>query len=384
MMATTDLTERARLLHETRDTALTTTRSPLPGATAGPISLATDVTKEGETPIRYAWRSFDRQWIIPDARLIHDPRRPLWQVRNAPGQLFLTGLMAHTSTNGPALTATALIPDLHHYKGSFGGRAWPLWLDTEGTVPNVVPGVLDVISVRLGRAVGGRDLFAYVAAIAANVAYTSCFVEDLVIPGLRLPLTAERACFEEAISLGARVLWLFTYGQRFDDSAEGRPYGAPRLDAERRPQVTVAIPDTEADMPEAIDFDPVRRELAVGEGRIAPVELAVWEYEVSGMKVLKHWFERRAREPRGRRSSHLDTIVAKTWNPDWTTELLETLNVLTLLIDLAPTQADLLGRVLDGSLITVDDLVQGGVNVSERPTPAAPGSNAPRMFDVDL
>jgi hypothetical protein len=301
-------------------------------------------------PERYGFRSFDREWIIPDKRLINRPNPGLWQVRDAPGQLFLTGLMGHTPSNGPALTASALVPDLHHYKGNFGGRAWPLWLDADGTVPNVVPGVLDVISVRLGRAVGGQDLFAYVAAITANVAYTSRFAEDLLVPGLRLPLTADRSCFEEAISLGARVLWLFTYGQRFDDSSAGRPHGLPRVEGTRRPQVTVAIPDTQAGMPEGIDFDPVKQELAVGAGRIAPVELAVWEYEVSGMKVLKHWFDRRAREPSGRRSSHLDSIFAKTWNPEWTTELLETLNVLTLLIDLAPTQADLSFPRFDGHL----------------------------------
>jgi hypothetical protein len=240
------------------------------------------------------------------------------------------------------------------------------------------------MSFRLGRAVGGEDLFAYVAAITASVAYTARFAEDLLIPGLRLPVTANRSCFEEAISLGRRVLWLYTYGQRFDDLLAGRPRSAPHLEANRRPRVVVAIPDTETGMPESIGFDPSTQELSVGTGRIAPVEGAVWEYEVSGMKVLKHWFDRRAREPSGRRSSPLDAVVAKAWNPDWTTELLGTLNVLTLLIDLEPVQADLLQRVLDGPLITVDDLVQGGVTVSERPTPATPGSNAPQLFEVDF
>ncbi len=334
-------------------------------------------------PVPYGFRSFDREWIIPDKRLINQPNPALWGLRLAPGQLFLTASHDRTPSGGPALTATCLLPDLHHYHGR-GGRVWPLWLDSGGTVPNVVPGLLDLVSFRLGRAVGGEDLFAYVAAITASVAYTARFAEDLLIPGLRIPLTANRSCFEEAISLGRRVLWLYTYGQRFDDLLTGRPRSAPHLEANRRPRVIVAIPDTETGMPESIDFDPSTQELSVGTGRIAPVERAVWEYEVSGMKVLKHWFDRRAREPSGRRSSPLDAVVAKTWNPDWTTELLETLNVLTLLIDLEPAQADLLQRILDGPLITVDDLVRGGVTVSERPTPAAPGSNAPQLFEVDF
>ena len=177
-------------------------------------------------PVQYGFRTFDREWIIPDKRLINRPNPALWAIRQAPGQLFLTASHDRTPTGGPALTATCLLPDLHHYHGR-GGRAWPLWLDTGGNAPNVVPGVLDLLSIRLGRAVGGQDLFAYVAAVTANAAYTTRFAQDLLVPGLRLPLTADRSCFEEAISLGARVLWLLTYGQRFDDLSTGRPHGAP-------------------------------------------------------------------------------------------------------------------------------------------------------------
>jgi hypothetical protein len=136
-------------------------------------------------------------------------------------------------------------------------------------------------------------------------------------------------------------------------------------------------------MPDLIDYNAATRELSVGVGRIAPVEPAVWDYEVSGMKVLKHWFDRHKREPDGRRSSPLDAVVNTTWDPDWTSELLETLNVLTLLVDLEPTQAALLERIMSSPLITVDDLVRGGVTVAERPTPAAPGSAVPQLFEID-
>lgn len=383
LMETTDLVERARLLHETRDTDLATTRKPLSGSAAGSVSLKADVSKDLEPPVRYGWRSFDRQWIIADARLIHDPRRPLWQVRAAPGQLFLTGLMDFSPTNGPALTATTLVPDMHHYHGR-GGRVWPLWLDTKGTVPNVVPGVLGLLSERLQRAVSGEDLFAYLAAIIANSAYTHRFADDLLRPGLRVPLTANRTLFDECVALGKRILWLFTYGDRFADPMAGRSTGLPHLEEGRRPRVVVTIPDDEAGMPELIAYDPATRELSIGSGRIGPVEPAVWSYEVSGMKVLRHWFERREREPSGGRSSPLDAVVSKTWDPDWTTELLETLTVLTLLIDLETTQADLLDRVVKGPLVTVDDLVRGGLMVDERPTPASAGSLEPQMFEVDL
>ena len=93
---------------------------PLPGFDAKSKSVA-DETGPCIHPIRYGFRSFDRQWIIPDSRLINRPNPELWRIRNDK-QIYLTGFTEKSPTSGPALTFTGLIPDLHHYKGSFGGR----------------------------------------------------------------------------------------------------------------------------------------------------------------------------------------------------------------------------------------------------------------------
>ncbi len=79
-------------------------------------------------PIRYAFRSLDRQWIIPDARMINQPNPALWATHSA-RQVYLTALDAHSPSVGPAVSFAGLVPDLHHYKGSFGGRVYPLWSD---------------------------------------------------------------------------------------------------------------------------------------------------------------------------------------------------------------------------------------------------------------
>ena len=377
------ISEKSALLApHPRDRRIDTVLSEnLPGfpPLSGALQSETDQCPE---PLRYSYRSFDRQWIIPDKRLINQPNPSLWALRNAPCQLFLTAPHDRAPSGGPALTAAALIPDLHHYHGR-GGRVWPLWLDAEGAMPNVVPGVLDLVAECLQRAVGGEDLFAYIAALTANPAYTALFATDFQIPGLRLPLTRDRGLFDKAVGLGRQVLWLQTFGERFADSSADRLSGSPRVDVARRPRVVTTIPDDEGGMPEAIDYDATTRELLIGTGRIGPVEAWVWTYEVSGMKVLKHWFDRRKREPDGRRSSPLDAVVNTTWDPDWTSELLEMLNVLTLLVDLEPAQANLLDRIVSGPLITVDDLVRAGVTVAERPTPAAPGRVAPQLFEID-
>lgn len=77
------------------------------------------------------------------------------------------------------------MPDLDHYRGSFAGRVYPLWLDADATEPNVNPGLLDLLGARLSLTITAPDLFAYVAAIVAHPGYTASFVDDLATPGIR-------------------------------------------------------------------------------------------------------------------------------------------------------------------------------------------------------
>lgn len=66
-------------------------------------------------PVRYGFRSFDREWIIPDIRLINRPNPTLWDLHSEK-QIFLTVLERSSPTAGPALTITSSIPDLDHYR----------------------------------------------------------------------------------------------------------------------------------------------------------------------------------------------------------------------------------------------------------------------------
>ena len=84
-------------------------------------------------------------------------------------------------------------------------------------------------------------------------------------------------------------------------------------------------------------------------------------FEVSGMPVVKHWFGYRKKRPDGTRSSPLNDIVATSWTPAMTTELLDLLNVLERCVALAPQQDTLLTKIVSGPLITVEDLVSSGV-----------------------
>ena len=171
-----------------------------------------------------------------------------------------------------------------------------------------------------------------------------------------MPLTADPDLFAEATGVGREVLWLHTYGERFADPAAGRPSGEV---PQGRARVLAAVPPTP--MPERPRYDPAAGVVRVGEGTVGPVAPEVGRYEVSGMRVVDHWLAYRRRVPAGKKSSPLDAVVAESWPAEWTTELLELLWVLERLVALEPRQADLLGRIATGPLVTVADLEAAGV-----------------------
>jgi Type ISP C-terminal specificity domain/N-6 DNA Methylase len=98
------------------------------------MNAVADEVGAGATPVRYGFRSFDQQWIIPDTRLINQPNPELWDSYSS-RQVFLTALSRTSPNSGSALTITAAVPDLDHYKGSFGGRVLPLWADASAQTP---------------------------------------------------------------------------------------------------------------------------------------------------------------------------------------------------------------------------------------------------------
>lgn len=313
-------------------------------------------------PMRYAFRSFDRQWVIPDSRVINQPNRTLWGAYS-PKQVYLTALNQTSPASGPALTATALIPDIDHYHGR-AGRVFPLWQDAEASVSNIPTRLLSFLSKRFRSSVSPEDFMAYLAAVLAHPAFTERFRSDLTQPGLRVPLTAEPKLFWEVVELGRTVLWLHSFGERFVDPKEGRPSGPPRLPKEKAPTIPAAgaIPSTEDRMPDAIDYDPVTRRLNIGDGYVENVSPEVWAYEVSGKQVVRQWFSyRKANRERPiigdrRPPSPLGDIQPASWPSEYTTELLEIVHVLGRLVDLESAQAELLNRICKGKIIPYEEV----------------------------
>ena len=372
--------EKATLFKETRDRTVALLALPLPETPAPPDTLHEAVPEPRIEKVAY--RSFDRQNLLYDPRVIDFPRPPLWQVLGG-GQVFTTEQHAQPIERGPALVFTAHVPDMHHINGR-GGRVLPLYRDRAAASANLTPGLTRLLSRRLRLPVTAADVIAYIAAVTAHNGYTTRFAKDLQTPGVRVPLTNDPDLWQRAVRLGRQVIWLHTFGERFVDPAEGRPAGPPKPPPDQRALVRTPIRGGNGeDMPTDICYDAETATLIVGAGRISPVRPEVWAYEISGMRVVKRWFDYRKKNPIGRRSTPLDDIHTEEWPAEFTTELLQLLHVLTLCVDLEPDQADLLERICSGPLITVSDLEKANVfpvPASARKPPPAESVEAPKLL----
>lgn len=352
--------ERGSLLRETRDRQINKSYQWL-GARLTPLALEKDKSPPALVP--YSFRTLDRQWLLLDARLIDFARPGLWKIHND-RQLYLTSLLTTVLGTGPSASVAANPPDLHHYRGSFGGKdVIPLWRDAAASEPNVVAGLLDLLTGTFGRSVSPENFFAYAYSILASPAYAERFSEELTVPGPRLPITRDGALFDRAVELGRRLIWLHTYGERFVPSGErhGRiPKGQARA--------LKAIPGQPERYPERFEWNEQTETLRVGDGEIGPVSRDVWEHSVSGLEVVKSWLGYRMRQPSGKKSSPLDEILPERWTAELTEELLRLLWILEQTIELQPELAALLEDVTAGATFTANELPKPSKAEKEAPT----------------
>lgn len=354
--------DRPSAFRETRDRHVDRTYEDFrTGKSLGALaSLGADSPCPSVEP--YGYRSFDRQWLIADSRLGDFIRPVLWRI-HSDRQVYLTSLLTNVLGLGPAATVSAYVPDLHHFRGSFGGKdAIPLWRDADATEPNVTAELLAKLGEALGRSVAPTDLFAYAYALLASPAYADRFWEEIRDPGPRLPLTKDSDLFQRAITLGSDLIRLHTYGERFTRSEDGHgtvPQGSARCEK--------AVGETMGDYPAGFEYHETTRTLLVGAGRFAPVHPRVWEFSVSGFQVVRSWLSYRMRDGAGRKSSPLDKIRPARWTAQFTNELLELLWTLEATLDHYPALTDLLDAITAGPTFTADELPQPSAQQRQAP-----------------
>lgn len=300
---------------------------------------------------RYAYRSFDRQWLFADSRLGDYLRPDLWHAHGE-RQVYLSSMFARSLGTGPCLTSAPQVPDLNRFRGSCGGKdVLPLYRTTDATDANVLTGLLALLGRACTRTVTPEDFLAYVYGALAQPAFTARFAKELETRELRVPLTKDAALFEQVRAAGARLLWLHTYGERFVPKGQRRghvPHGAAKC--------VKAVPGHANGYPESFDYNEATRTLRIGEGEFRPVAREVFEFEVSGLKVVQSWLKYRMKKGAGKKSSPLDDIRPERWTSQFTTELLELLSVLEATVEGYPDQEKLLESVVAGPCFQAGEL----------------------------
>ncbi|MEK7837160.1 MAG: type ISP restriction/modification enzyme, partial [candidate division NC10 bacterium] len=289
--------------------------------------------------------------MLADNRVADYLRPDLWR-SHSDRQVYLSSLLSHPLGGGPAATAAAFVPDLHHFKGSFGAKETiPLYRDRDATVPNLAPGLLDLLSETYAREVTAESFLAYAFGVLAHPRFTDTYSAELETRELRVPITKDANLFEKVRALGARVVCMHTYGEGFVPNGKQRgrvPQGSARC--------TKAVPDRPDSYPERFYFVEESNTLRVGEGEFAPASREVFEFEVSGLKVVQSWLKYRMKQGAGKKSSPLDDIRPERWTSQFTTELLEMLWVLEATVAGYPEQAALLNAVVEGECFLASEL----------------------------
>ena len=348
LLASPSPQDLAKSFKETRDRKINSPCSPLfEGNEAGtPI-----IELPHDAPIphvaHYAYRSFDRQRIIADTRLGDYLRPDMWRIHGE-RQVYLTSLFSQPLGLGPALTSTAHLPDLDHFRGSYGAKAViPLYRTSDASHANILPGLLEILGSEYKRKVTPEDFLAYVYGVLAQPDFTAQFEDDLETCELRLPLTKDAALFEKVRKAGAQLLWLHTYGERFVPAQQTRGSIPPG---------EAKCVDAISGYPETFCYNDNTLILRVGVGKFAPVAPEVYEFEVSGLKVVQSWLKYRMKKGAGRKSSPLDDIRPTGWTSQFTTELLELLWVLEETVKCYPEQKKLLEAVIESDCFQADEM----------------------------
>ncbi|PDW03146.1 type ISP restriction/modification enzyme [Candidatus Viridilinea mediisalina] len=326
--------------------------------------------------VRYAYRSFDRQWMIRDHRLCDRPR-PALQAVYGKHQVYLTSLLTDVLGKGPGAVVTYLLPDLHHFRNRGGKDVIPLWRDAAATEANLPAGLLAVLEAAYGQPVSPERFLAYTYGILANPDYVERFWEELTIPGPRLPITKDGKLFNAMADLGAELIWLHTFGERYvppGRSAGRVPYGTA--------QIEVAVPQSKEEYPTTYAYEPTKQELRVGKGRFSRVAPELWAFQVSGMPVLASWLSYRMRKRSGKRSSLLDELRPECWSFD--DELLDLLWVLEHTLARLPLATALSEQICAGATFEASELPKPSARERQGPTPPSIATNhaLPGMEDA--
>ena len=115
---------------------------------------------------------------------------------------------------GPAVWCHGLIPDQHAFRGSYGGWVFPLWnRDGDSNGHRLTPALVSDLSQNYGINITPQRVFDAALALLSASTYTMRFAHDLEDDFPHIPFPNEFAVFEAAMTVGARIRAIQTFGK---------------------------------------------------------------------------------------------------------------------------------------------------------------------------
>jgi hypothetical protein len=284
---------------------------------------------------RIAYRPLDNRFLY-NHRAYGDFLRP--ELQSVFGEKnFCLYAMPFATAAGPAVWCHGILPDYHAFRGSYGGYAFPLYDRRPGHGPlNVSPALLAGLAASYGVAVTAQECFDVILALLSAKSYTLRFAEDLEDVFPHIPFPGDNGVFAEAAKLGAEIRVVETFA---------RPPSNAFLTS------TLARVDTPPNGGlTAVDLSDGELVLCGdGSGRITGIRQEIWEFSVSGYRVLPRWLA-------AREGQQVNLAFVK--------ELRDIVGRIAELIDLFERADSVLTHALSESL-TRDELGLGEASVTE-------------------
>ncbi len=227
-----------------------------------------------------SYRPLDRRHVYNHPNF-GDFLRPALQAAWGRSNVALYALPSGTRA-GPAVWCHGQLPDYHSFRGSYGGYAFPLYDRRQGPeASNVIPPLIAGLSAAYGEAVVAEDVFDAILCLLSASSYTRHFAEDLEDVFPHIPFPADRAEFAAAARIGRQIRLVETFSR--DPEARFRPATLARQASPLSGAPVEAVEYADGEITLCDD----------GAGRLTGIPIEVWEFAVSGYRVLPRWIEGR-------------------------------------------------------------------------------------------
>ncbi len=239
-----------------------------------------DESYEDPKAVKYVFRPMDERWLYNDLKLLNRPGpefQSVWGESNV-------GFYSHTFGigAGPAAWCHSVLPDYDMLSGR-GGYAFPLYDRRPGNNPvNLSPALLAGLAMTYGQPVTPEDVFDAMLALLSATSYTLRFAEDLEDVFPHIPFPSSHAVFERAAAIGREIRAVETFARKPGDAFLTKSLAKEETDP------TGVLADS-------IDWRGGEIILcADGSGRVSGIPEHIWQFAVSGYRLLPRWLGARA------------------------------------------------------------------------------------------